>query len=368
MESTDLSQIDKEIIDKLEDWGFSIYKQLQHLENPKISLSLRTKSNVFYDEQTSIIRMGSKIKYRSFFNVAHTRKFMQTVLIASALREYILSNRTVSQREIYYNLKHRLAPGVKANTFENEEREVVPVLQDLETSLGVIRDSLHIIAKSRGRIYGDIVLKQAGDEFSCKNLGRGGWSIPGYVEDVEIVDYNADFILFVENDAMLHRLIEEKAWKKLNALLITGEGQPPRGVKRFLRILKDKTNLPVIVFNDGDPWGFYIYFVVKHGSINLAAFSDKYAVPDAKYIGMTMDDVDKYGLENVTEPLKDADYKRLKELLENPWIKKEHWQRQLAIMLKRKIRLEQQALANKSLSFVVDEYLPEKLEKQEFLD
>mgnify|MGYP001591439788 CR=1 FL=1 len=143
----------------------------------------------------------------------------------------------------------------------------------------------------------------------------------------------------------------------------------PRGVRRFIKILSEKLKLPVIAFVDGDPYGFYIYSVLKYGSIELAHLSDRYAVPDTKYVGMTMDDIDEYSLQNVTEKLKDVDVKRINEELEYPWFKaSKEWARQLNMMKQKGVRIEQQALASKSLEFVAKKYLPEKIEKEKLLD
>ncbi len=99
----------------------------------------------------------------------------------------------------------------------------------------------------------------------------------------------------------------------------------------------------------------------------LAAHSEFMSVPEAKYIGMTLEDVDTYDLRNVTETMKDADIKRAKEMMAYPWFQNKEWQDELKLALKEKIRIEQQALANKSLEFVATEYLPEKIKKKDFL-
>ncbi|MCK4883713.1 MAG: DNA topoisomerase VI, partial [Candidatus Diapherotrites archaeon] len=83
----------------------------------------------------------------------------------------------------------------------------------------------------------------------------------------------------------------------------------------------------------------------------------------------TMDDIDTYDLKNVTEKLKDVDRNRLNEVMRYPWFKNNPvWLRQLKLMLEKGVRIEQQALANKSLEFVASTYLPEKIENQIFLD
>ncbi len=360
-------EIDQESLKKINEFGKRILEEIKSGKSPTFNLPLRAKSNITFNEATKTLELGDKYSTRSFLNIAHTRKFMQSLLVAAACKEYISEGKTVGKRELYYNLKHSL-PNSKENTFE-DDIESGSVLNDLEASLNILRERLHVEAKARGSIYGDIVLSQAGDTFDCSKLGRGGWAIPGYVEDVDVVNHKADFILAIENDAMMSRLIQEKIYKKLNCLLVTGEGMFPRGVRRFIKILSEKLKLPVITFVDGDPYGFYIYSVLKYGSIELAHLSERYAVPNSKYVGMTMDDIDEYGLQNVTEKLKDVDKKRIREEMQYPWFKDNPaWLRQLKLMEQKGVRIEQQALANKSLDFVAKKYLPEKIEGQKFLD
>ncbi len=351
---------------KLDEFGDQLLEQLNKKEAPSFQIPSRTRSNVEFDEDEQIIDITGKESTRSFINASHVRKFMQTLLVAKAAEEYIKNDRTVGKRELYYNLKHKL-PGSSKNTWENDD-ESSAVIEDLEAMLNVPRSQLNISAKSRGSIYGDITIGQAGDEFSCENLGKGGWAIPGNVEDVDIVDYDAERILFIENDAMQSRLIEEGAYDSLNSLLVTGEGVPPRGARRFVKRLSEETDLPIIVFVDGDPYGFYIHSVIKHGSMSMAYINDRYALPEAKYIGMTMDDIDNYDLHNVTEELGKGARKKLKHNLEYEWFQHHpEWVDQMEKMREKGVRIEQQALANKSLEFVAETYLPEKLENEEFL-
>ncbi|MCD6230143.1 MAG: DNA topoisomerase IV subunit A [Candidatus Diapherotrites archaeon] len=357
----------EEILNSLSSFGKNMVDQIKNEEPPKFFVPTRTQTNIRYDEEKRLLRLGEGKSERKFINAAHTRKFMQTTMVASACMSYVNAEKTVGKRELYYNLKHSL-PNSKENTFD-DDTESGSVLDDLECSLDILRSQLHVNAKGRGSVYGDITIKQAGDEFNCSGLGRGGWLIPGNVEDIEITNCNADFILAIENDAMMSRLIEEKTWKSLGCILVTGEGMFPRGVRRFLKILYERLKLPVITFVDGDPYGFYIYSVLKYGSINLAHLSDKYAVPTAKYVGMTMDDIETYNLKNVTEKLKDIDRNRINEEMRYPWFKNNPvWLRQLKLMAEKGIRIEQQALANKSLEFVASTYLPEKIENEMFLD
>jgi len=162
---------------------------------------------------------------------------------------------------------------------------------------------------------------------------------------------------------MFDRLVEEKYPQKNNCIMISTKGQAARGCRRLVHRLNHDLGLPIIFFADGDPWGYYIYSVMKAGSMALAHESRRLGTPRMKFVGMTMEDIDTYSLEKVTEKLKDVDKKRISELLRYPWFQKKEWVKQLNLMSEKGVRIEQQALASKSLEFVAEEYLPEKIGK-----
>ena len=144
---------------------------------------------------------------------------------------------------------------------------------------------------------------------------------------IEIRRCTADFVLLVEKGTQWNRLSEDKFWRRYNCVLLTGNGQPPRGVRRLARRLHEEYKLPVYVLVDNDPWGYYIYSVVKQGSINLAFESERMAIPKAKFIGLSSADPDRYGLpRNVGIKLNDKDISRAKELLKYRWFQKKAWQ------------------------------------------
>ncbi|MDY6774240.1 MAG: DNA topoisomerase VI, partial [Candidatus Nanohaloarchaea archaeon] len=98
---------------------------------------------------------------------------------------------------------------------------------------------------------------------------------------------------------------------------------------------------------------------------------------EANLVGMTMEDIDEYGLDNVTEQLKGKgpetsggptkDFKRALDMKDYDWFAHDRWQKQLQLMVDKGVRIEQQALASQSLEFVANDYLPEKIEKGDFL-
>ncbi len=360
----------KEIAARIKSSSEDIIKEINKQEDPSFTTMQRGKSNVVWDEKKGYLSLGEKQITRNFLNIAHAKRFMQTTMIMSKTFDYLSHNKTASIREIYYELKHTIE-GTKENTFEGQD-ESDPIIVDLEHSVNTIREKLNLHANPKGTLYGNITLRDKmhhNDKFNASKLGRGGWSIMSRIEpeEIELIETDAEYCLVVETEAMFERLIEEGFPKDNKCLLIGTGGQAARGTRRLVHRVHNELDLPIYVFTDGDPYGWYIYSVIKQGSMALAAHSEFMSVPKAQYVGMTLDDVKTYGLQNVTEQMKEGDIKRAKEMMEYPWFKNKAWQAQLQKALTEKIRIEQQALANKRLDFVATHYLPEKIGNKDFL-
>ena len=355
----------KEEKKKLEELGKKILKDIEKGENPSIEIPIRALSNVVYDEKTGMLTLGKKSAKRYLFHVAHAKKFMQTLLVASFCKELITQNLHTSLRDLFYALKRTL-PNSNENTFD-EQRESDPIIVDLEVALDVLREQLHLNADVRGRVVGDVIIRDRGDRIDWSKLGSGGWAIPSNVEDIEFKKVNAKFVLVIEKNAAFERLHEDKFWKKHKCILLTTQGQAARGARRLIQRLATEFNLPVYVFTDADSYGWYIYSVIKYGSMSLAHVSDRLGTPTARFIGLTISDVDKFKLHNFTIKAKEVDIKRAKEMLKYPWFKHPAWQKELKLMIKRKIKAELEALSGRGLKFVTETYLPEKIKNQDFL-
>jgi DNA topoisomerase-6 subunit A len=354
---------------KLRRLAEAVLRDVAKKRNPQLQIPVRALSNVSFNEKKRIIELGPQTQERIFFNVAMAKKFMQTFLVADACRELIEADKTTSIRDLYYMTKHTIGNSDE-NTFDEQE-ESDPIIEDLEVALDSLREELHLFAANRGAMVGEITIQDAGDTIDCRRLGTGGWSIPSIVEPdvIRFRKCTARLILLVEKDAVWRRLNEDKFWKRHKAILVHGQGMAPRGVRRLLRRMVDELNLPLYVLVDNDPWGFYIYSVVKQGSINLAYESMRMAVPSAKFIGLSTFDADRFGLSNnVTIRLDATDIARAKQMLEYPWFRSKPWQQEIREMLRRGVKLELEALSNRGISFISEEYLPRKIRDRAWLD
>ncbi|MHC5006776.1 MAG: DNA topoisomerase IV subunit A, partial [Planctomycetota bacterium] len=335
-----------------------------------VDIPLRTVSNTKFNKKRRILEMGSNKQHRELFNFGQARKFMQTVLQANACKELIEADKTLSLRGMYYKSLHTIA-GTKEKTF-NDQEESDPILEDLEVSVGALREELHVFAKKAGTMVGNITVVDTGDEIDCRRMGSGGYAIPSIVEP-EVLQFkkcDAKFILHVEKNTVWSRFNEDKFWKTHKCILTEGGGQPPRGVRRLLRRLHDELKLPVYCLLDCDPWGHYIYSVIKQGSINLAFESQRMAVPDAKFIGLRAGDYERCKLtDDVKISLNDRDITRAKQIAEYPWFKdKKPWQREIKTMLRNGFKMEVESLITKDISYVTDTYTPQRLKDKDFLD
>jgi DNA topoisomerase-6 subunit A len=337
--------------------------------DPALSIPVRSLANVDFNEKRGIIEMGRRKQARTFFNVGMAKKFMQTVLVADALAELQRADLTTSLREIYYRTKHTIKDSHE-NTFD-AQNESDPLIEDLEVALEALREELHVRAENRGSVVGPLVLVDDGDRVDCARLGKGGYSVPSIAEPeyIQIQRCTADFVLLVEKGTQWNRLAEDKFWRRYNCVLLTGNGQPPRGVRRLARRLHEEHKLPVYVLVDNDPWGYYTYSVVKQGSINLAFESERMAIPKAKFLGLASADPETYALpRNVGIKLNDKDIGRARELLKYRWFQKKEWQTEIKRMLASGLKYELDSLANKDFRYLTKTYLPRKLKEKDWLD
>lgn len=364
-----LNEIQKKTTGKLVKLAESVIGQIARRNGPSIAVPSRNLANTFYDERKRIVQLGAEKTNRSFFNASMAKKFMQTFLVADSIKDLIESGKTTSIRDLYYMTLHTMGDS-KVKTFDDQD-ESDPIIEDLEVTVNSLREELHLFATNRGSMVGNMTIVDGGDTIDLRRMGTGGWNIPSIVEaeTVQFKDCEAKFVVLVEKDAVFRRFNEDKFWKKNNCILLTGQGQPPRGVRRILRRMNEELKLPIYVLVDNDPWGFYIYSVIKQGSINLAYESMRMAVPSARFIGLSSFDREKYDLpDTVRIDLDDGDIARTKQMLAYKWFDKPEWKRELDYMIKTGIKMEIEALSSKGISFVTEEYFPKKLRDRDWLE
>lgn len=371
-EAAKLSPRDKKTMGSIVGLADGVVVAAEKRKDPHVDIPSRTLANVHYSPRKRILEMGNSTNRRQLFDLAQAKAYMRTMLVASGCKKLLTQGKTISIRGMYYMLKHKIKD-TNENTFDDQS-ESDTIVEDIEVLLASLREELHLYADKRGEMVGSIVVTDKGDEIDCSRMGSGGYAIPSIVEP-EVIQFDpkkcgATFVLHVEKGTVWQRFNEDKFWKKHNCILTHGAGQPPRGVRRMLHRLNNELKLPIYCVLDNDPWGYYIYSVIKQGSINLAFESQRMAIPDVRYLGLRSKDFERCQLsDSVKIGLNETDRKRAKQIAAYPWFaKKRDWQREIEKMLKNDFKLEVESLISKDISYVTEEYVPARLADQDWLD
>ncbi len=358
MQDTDAQSIIKECAD-------NVKRRIETGGKPQLTLPKRGLNNVMYTPKAGYFKLGKgKITRTLTYNTV--KSFAQSLRMMGLCKETIENNEEVSKREAYYISKNW------AEARFDQQPESDTVMDDLEAMFGMNREQLGFVPEEKGgEVAGRLKVidkdRRKGDriEIDCTRFGRGAYSIPISVEELEF-ETSAEFILVIETAGMFQRLNNHAFWDTANCILISMGGVPTRACRRFIRRLSDENKIPVYAFVDGDPYGYSnIYRTLTVGSGNSAHINEFFCAPEARLLGVTPDDIEKYELP--THPLSERAIKRAKDALKNDPFFRHHkeWQRALKKLIAMGVRAEQQAFAKHSLNFVIDTYLPEKLAKPE---
>jgi DNA topoisomerase-6 subunit A len=362
---TDQEKPNKSVLTAIRTSAQDIHRKIMARKKPTMKLPVRSLSNVRYQPQRGFFEMTGQKKERTL-TVNTVKTFAQTLRMIALSKELIENDDIATKREAYYVSKNW------EDARFTEQPESDTVMDDVEAYFGVNREQLGFIPEEKG---GDVagrlfVIDHDRDtgkvlRIDCTKFGSGAYSIPISVEQLQF-ETNADFILVIETAGMFQRLVKHNYWKKANCILISMGGVPTRACRRFIRRLADFKKIPVYVFVDGDPYGITnIYRTLKVGSGNAAHLNEFFCVPQARFLGITPKDIVDYKLP--THPLKDVDIKRARDAIKNdPFIRHyRDWVDAIEYLLKMGVRAEQQALAKHGLNYVIDTYLPEKLNHPE---
>jgi DNA topoisomerase-6 subunit A len=347
--------------------GNDVLNDINKGQNPKIELSVRGLSNVIYDKNSKTLGLGDKTAQRFFFNIGHSKKFLQTIEIAAICKSLLDAVKHASLRDVFYMAK-RTIPDTKINVVD-EQKESDKAIEDLELITGCSREFLHVNANKMGSVAGKVVIEDSGDTIDWSKLGSGGWSIPSNVENIKFKKVDAKYVIYMEKAAVWERLHEDRFWAKQNCIIMSSQGQTTRGIRRLLQRLSSEHGLPVLVLTDFDSWGHYIYSVLKFGSISLAHMAEEMAIPSVKFLGIKADDIEKYGLQKHFIKLTDQDTSRLKQVSQYDWFKNnKQWQYEFKKMKEFGAKAEIQALSARGISFITEKYLPDKIKSQDWID
>jgi len=339
--------------------GEKLYNQIAQRQFPWIQMPNRSIYNIQYDQNLRQYVLGEKSVKRSSRNIKHIRPLTQLVWTASFVDELKQQDRTSTLRDVFYS-----AQAYEMNFADQTESD--NIITDLETVVGHSREDFNVFPEERSAIFGNLVIEYTVPGYEGKRLNLAshpdGMMIGPALTNAEFVECKADKIIAIEKGGLFTRFVEEKVHDKYKAILVHTAGQAPRATRSLIRRLNKELDLPVYIFCDADPWGMHIAMVIISGSANAAHLRDL-NTPDAKWAGVWASDIVQYDLPS--DKLTDLDIKRLYELEKDPRYEGKLWKREIETFLKVKKKAEQEAFSRYGLAYIVDEYLPAKLEEME---
>nr|CAD1820747.1 unnamed protein product [Ananas comosus var. bracteatus] len=232
-----------------------------------------------------------------------------------------------------------------------EGKLVNRTLQDVISLLHCTRQSLGVMASSRGAIIGRLVLQEPGEEgIDCSTLGPAGHAITGDLNLLSKVVFNSDarYIIIVEK-----RLAEDHLFNQIPCILITAKGYPDMATR--------------------NPAGLAILFTYKYGSITMGLESYRYEYVlsvhlsfslHVKWLGIRGDDLHLIPEESLLE-LKPRDLQIAKSLLSSKMLQ-DAYKNELRLMVEVGRRAEIEALYCHGFDFL-GKYIARKIVQSAYI-
>ncbi|MBD3187871.1 hypothetical protein GF325_13630 [Candidatus Bathyarchaeota archaeon] len=349
----------EEAYDRISQLARKLYDLVMKTGRISLDVPLRSSSNIIYDELNDLLLLGEKVNTKVFHSLTSVEDITRLIRVMEIVHELLKKRMHGTKREIYYS---------DVNLFKSQSNSD-NCIEDLSTVLHTIRNSTNVVASAKGTAIGRLRIKDQNDIIDLESMGSGGWSITPFLDNVEIVESDAEFILVVEKDAALIRLSEAKWWRDYPCIIFSGKGAADVATRMFLRRVNKVLKLPTFCLVDSDPYGHYIYSVYLRGSKRLSYESPFLATNDMNLLGVLTRDLDQYKVPKECRiPMNKTDIKRCKEMLEEDFIKSNKpWHDDLNLMLKKKEKAEIQALSSRGFEYLTDEYLPTKIETQDWI-
>ena len=319
----------------------------------------RSNTNIIYDQTLDLLLLGNKLTSKNLLSLTSVIDTTRLMRVLELVYELLSKDIHATKREIFYG---------DVNLFQDQKNSDASI-EDVSTLLKTTRNSTHIVASAKGTAIGRLRIKDKNDIIDLEGLGSGGWTISPMLDNIEILESDAEFILVLEKDAAMIRLSEARWWRQYPCIILTGKGAADMATRMFLKRINKVLNLPTFALMDSDPYGHYIYSVYLRGSKRLSYESPFLATPNMRLLGVLSKDLADYNIpDNCRIPMNKQDNKRLDEMLNEEFVKNNKpWYNDLKLMKKLKVKAEIQALSAHGFEFLTETYLPNKIESGDWI-
>lgn len=284
----------------------------------------------------------------------HASRLSVLLRVLFVVQQLLQQNKHCSKRDIYY-----MYPSIFI-----EQAVVDRAINDICILFKCSRHNLNVVPVAKGLVMGWIRFVEGEKKVYCITNVNAAFSIPVSIETIKDIVSVAHYILVVEKETVFQRLANDKFCERNRCIVITGRGYPDVPTRRFLRHLVEQLHLPAYCLVDSDPYGFDILATYKFGSMQLAYDANLLRVPGIRWLGVFTSDFEEYCLPDYCLlDLSSEDRKKLEGILTRCYLHREapEWRAELEAMLEKGVKFEIEALSASSISFLSQEYIPQKI-------
>ncbi|MCO5600483.1 hypothetical protein L7F22_054596 [Adiantum nelumboides] len=264
----------------------------------------------------------------------------------------------------------RMQKLLKTKDYRTDVKTIDQAINDICIHFNCNRGSLNVVSVSKGLVMGWLRYNDDGRKIDCMKYSCTGLSIPVHTNLVQNITSLADYILLVEKETVFQRLANDGYCLKNRCIILSGKGYPDVATRSFLRLLKDKLHLPVFGLVDGDPYGLDILLTYTFGSLTMAYDAEALVTPSIHWLGVLLSDCEAFGVPaRCLLPLTTKDKQKASAILKRPYVKRyvPFWSNQVEMMLQQAVKVEIEAVASISFSFLAECYLPSKIQGGSYL-
>jgi len=185
-----------DVLDGMETIAIKIAQQVMQKKGFTLDIPSRAATNQLYVSEWDRMVLGPKRLKRSFLHVKESRKAAVTLRVLQLLHTVVHQQIHITKRDLFYT-------DVKLFV---EQAESDGVLDDVATLIGCTRSNLHVVASDKGLVVGRVQFTEDGDYIDCTKMGVGGKAIPPYIDKIENIQSDAEFVLLVEKEAAYMRM------------------------------------------------------------------------------------------------------------------------------------------------------------------
>ena len=344
-------------------------RQIEAGKHAGFALPERSKTNLVFDRASNSYVLGPRQIVRTTRNPHHLKSLARMMWLNKIVIDHIETGKTTTLRDLYYMSQHDEDAAAITFKRDNDEKglkgaiDATALVTAMETLYGFPHEAFGIYPKAWSRIFGKAEVQYTDlVEYTTPvklNSIPGGYFIDTHLASANLVSCNATSLFAIEKGAIFDKLIEEKWYERYNAVLLDLGGTGPSAAKLMAKRLVDRYSLKAYVIADGDPWGLHIARTFIVGSAKTAHL--RLNVPNARFLGMTPQDIVDYNLTSMK--LSEQDRARIAQLLEDPRYQDPTWKQYLLDYARLGKKAELEAFSKSgNLAYVINDYLPKKLE------